>query len=364
MNEATPGPPRTRKSSHAELAREALIFWGIGLGLAALAVGIAYVSNVLLIAFAAMLFAVFLRGIAELLTRFARVPQRWSVPLAVLLFLAASVTFVLLAAPQIASQAAELKKSLPQSLDQLQSRLDQTAWGQFLTHSGAEVKSLLSGGSNLISNLTGIISGTVTGTLQVLGLAVLGFVIGVYFALNPTLYTEGLLKLVPPQQRPAGRDLLAEIGEQLKWWLVGRLLGMLLVGVLSALGLWLLGVDLALLLGTLAGCLNFIPNFGPIIAMIPALLMGSLQSPLTAVWVFCIYIGAQMFENYVFTPLVQQRMVSLSPALVILAQLVMAVLFGGIGLVLAVALTVVALAITRRLYVQDALGDCNPGKVT
>jgi predicted PurR-regulated permease PerM len=360
MNETTPTSTPGRKPSYADLARQALIFWGVGLGLVALAASVAYVSGVLLVAFAAVLFAVFLRAIADLLTRYVRVPERWSVPATVLLFLATGLTLILLAAPQIASQATKLRESLPQSLDNLQTQLDRTDWGRFLTSTSPNVKSMLTGGTDLIGRMTGMVSGT----LQGLGLVVLVFFIGMYFALNPALYTEGLLKLVPPQQRQAGRELLAEIGEQLKWWLVGRLIAMLLIGVPSSLGLWLLGVDLAFVLGTLAGLLNFIPNFGPIIALVPAVLMGSLQSPMTAVWVFVIFVGAQIFETYIFTPLLQQRLVALTPALVIATQLVMAVLFGGVGLALAVPLTVVALAFIRRLYVQDALGDPEPGQVT
>jgi predicted PurR-regulated permease PerM len=359
MNDANLSPACGHEQTASELTRQSLIFWGVGLGVAALAFAIGYVSDVLLVVFAAVLFAVFLRGVAELLTRCTPLSKQWAVPVAVVFVLATTVILVAIAAPRIASQMAELEESLPKSLENIRNQLAQTQWGKLLLRNAPDVQAMLKEESGLVNRLTGVVAGTISGAMQGLGLLVLMFFIGLYLALHPQLYTEGFLKVVPPANRQVGREVLADIGEQLKWWLVGRMIAMLLVGVPSAIGLTFLGVDLAIVLGALAGLLTCVPNFGPIVALIPAMLMGSLVSPMTALWVFFIYITAQIVETYIFTPLIQQRLVALPPALVIAAQLVMAVFFGALGLALAVPLTVVALALVRRLYVHEALGDPN-----
>jgi len=119
----------------------------------------------------------------------------------------------------------------------------------------------------------------------------------------------------------------------------------------------LLGVPFALTLAVLAAVLTFIPNFGPLISAIPAVLLGLLDGPMTAVWVAILFTAIQTVESYVLTPLIQQNTVDLPAALTITAQLVMGVFIGGIGLVVATPLTLVVVVLVRSLYVHDLLGD-------
>jgi predicted PurR-regulated permease PerM len=129
------------------------------------------------------------------------------------------------------------------------------------------------------------------------------------------------------------------------------------IGVLTALGLWLLGVELALTLGLLAALLTFIPNLGPVLALVPAVLLALMHSPTRALYVTLLYLAIQTVESYVLTPLVQRRTVSLSPALTITAQVALGVLLGGLGLVLATPLTILLLVLIQMLYIEDTLGD-------
>ena len=132
---------------------------------------------------------------------------------------------------------------------------------------------------------------------------------------------------------------------------------MIIIGVLTAVGLWLLGVPLALTLGLLAALLTFIPNIGPILAVVPAALLALLQSPTRALYVVLLYLGIQTVESYLLTPLMQKRTVSLPPALTIFAQVLMGILVGRIGLVLATPLTAALFVLVKMLYVEDILGD-------
>jgi len=136
---------------------------------------------------------------------------------------------------------------------------------------------------------------------------------------------------------------------------VGRAILMVVNGVFTALGLWILGIPLALTLGTIAGLLNFVPNIGPIIAGVPAVLIAWTLGPVPALYVLLLYIFLQSLDGYVLTPLIQQRTVSLAPALTITAQLLFGVLAGTMGLLLATPLTAATLVLIRKLYLEDVL---------
>ena len=147
------------------------------------------------------------------------------------------------------------------------------------------------------------------------------------------------------------------VGDTLRRWLVGRAVLMVVNGVMTAAGLWLLGIPLALTLGTIAGLLNFVPNIGPIIAGVPAVLIAWTMGPMPALYVLVLYIVLQSLDGYVLTPLIQQRTVSLAPALTIAAQLLFGVLAGTMGLLLATPMTAAALVLINKLYLEDVLGD-------
>jgi predicted PurR-regulated permease PerM len=134
---------------------------------------------------------------------------------------------------------------------------------------------------------------------------------------------------------------------------------MLLNAFLTGFGLWLLGVPLALTLRLIAGVLNFVPNLGPIVASIPAILIGLLQSPTQALYVAVLYVVLQSLDGYVFTPLVQQRTVNVPPALTITSQLIMGVLLGAWGILLATPLLAASIVIIKNVYVRDSNNDEN-----
>jgi predicted PurR-regulated permease PerM len=181
--------------------------------------------------------------------------------------------------------------------------------------------------------------------------------IGLYLAIDPGIYRRGLLSLVPLDRRARAAEILAAVGEALRGWLLGQVFAMLVVGVLATIGLWLLGIPLALALGLLAALLGFIPYLGPLAAAVPAVLLALLAGPQQALQVALLYVGIQLLEGYFLTPLVQQRAVHLPPALTISAMVVMGGLLGGLGLALAVPLTAAAIVLVQKLYVEDVLGD-------
>ncbi len=136
---------------------------------------------------------------------------------------------------------------------------------------------------------------------------------------------------------------------------------MTVVGILTWAGLMILGIPLAFTLAVIAGLLSFVPNIGPILSALPAVLVGLSVSPIMAVYVIGVYVLVQTVESYLITPFIQQRAVAMPPALLLIVQLIMGVWVGVIGIFLATPLTVALMVAVRMLYIEDVLGDTDAG---
>ena len=202
-----------------------------------------------------------------------------------------------------------------------------------------------------VSRVTGVVSRT----FSALASAALILFLGIVFAATPGIYVNGLLALFPRDRVPRIREVLAQLNETLWWWLIGRLIAMTFIGVVTGVGLALLGVPLAFILGVLAALLSFIPNLGPILSAIPAILLGFVQAPQTALWVAALYAAVQVVESYVLDPIIDRKTVYLPPAFTITAQLVMALFAGLLGVTLATPLAAAIVVLVTLLYVQDVL---------
>ena len=196
-----------------------------------------------------------------------------------------------------------------------------------------------------------------TSTLGLLGNLLVVLVVGIYTAVDPSPYRYGLVELFPLHRRQRIREVLDKLDHTLWHWLLGRLFNMTVIGVFTALGLWLIDVPMPVALGVVAGLLTFIPNIGPILAAVPPVLLALSMDTSTVWWVIGLYVGLQTLESYVLTPLVVQHQVSLAPALVISVQIIFGVLGGIVGVAVASPLTAVLMVVVAELYVKDRLGD-------
>jgi predicted PurR-regulated permease PerM len=184
--------------------------------------------------------------------------------------------------------------------------------------------------------------------------------VGLFAAFEPALYRRGLLRLLPPGRRARAGEILSLMAHTLRMWMLGKMASMALVGIATWVGLALLGIPLAVVLSLLAAVLAFIPNLGPILSVIPAILLALLQGSTTALWVAGLYVGIQAVESYILTPLLQKNLVSLPPAVTLIAQVIMGTLAGGLGVIVATPLTAAALVLIKEAYVRDLLGDDDP----
>src|SRR5690606_36802323 len=180
---------------------------------------------------------------------------------------------------------------------------------------------------------------------------------GLYAAVDPGLYQRGVRHLVPKHRRQRADEVLCTLGSTLRWWIVGKLASMAIVGTLIGIGLALLGVKMALLLGIIAALLALVPNFGPVIAAIPAILIAWSQSSQLALYVLVLFVAVEFAESYLVLPLIQREAVDLPPALIIVFIVLMGTLAGALGVLVATPLLAALMVLISMLYVEDRLGD-------
>jgi predicted PurR-regulated permease PerM len=190
-------------------------------------------------------------------------------------------------------------------------------------------------------------------TLGLVVNSVLIFFVGVFLAVAPQYYREGIVTLFPESRRDHCRELLDAMGDSLWQWLVGRFGAMLVTGVGAVLLLLATGVPLAVLLGLATGALTFVPNIGGMIALLLAVLFAVPSGPTTVALVVVGYLLLQLVESYVVTPLIQQRQAALPPALLIAFQATMGVLFGFLGAAVASPLLAMSKTLVQEGYVRQ-----------
>lgn len=307
---------------------------------------------VVVLAFGATLFAIVLDSIAQSLRHRLAVPERLSLTSALLLIVAGIAGMLTSFGTEIADQALEIRRALPASLEQGRQMAASLGIATWLERWAAEFRS----GSGISANFGSILMSVGDGLTNVIIL----LVGAVFLASKPQLYRTGFIKLVPKAARPNAATALDDCDRALRLWLKGRLMAMVMVGFLTTVGLWFIGVPSYLALGLLATLLEFVPFFGPIVAAIPAILLALLISPEHALLVVGLFLVLQQVEGNLITPLVQQHAVELPPALLLFALLAFGLLFGLIGVLLAEPLTVAIFVLVKRLYVREALGTRTP----
>lgn len=318
-------------------------------------------SGVLLLLFGAVIVAVLLRSVADPIARRVPVGRRASLALATLVIGSALALVGWLFGAQVSAQTSALADLLPRAWTYFEAQVLRLPGGDQIVE---RMEELEQGGEALLSAVDGGVLARVTGFVQTaMGAAVdllLVVVAGVYFALRPDRYRDGVLLLVPPTGRERVANAVEAAGQGLRRWLLGALVSMTTVGLLVGLGAWAIGLPSPLALGLLAGLAEFVPIVGPVASAVPGVLLGLSLGPETALWALALYVGVQQLEANLITPLVQKRAADLPPVLTLFAVVSFGVLFGPLGVVLATPLAVVALTLVKSLYLRDVLGEDVP----
>ncbi len=323
--------------------------------MAALFMLVGYSASFFFLVFGGIVFSVVISGLAHFLSDKTPLPYGASVAVVLLVLLGIIVGGIWLLAPTVGRQIDELSDSLPKSFERLQQSLMQTSWGRKLLEDIPENpgKFLSAGGSGkgVLSQVTGIFSSTLGGLVNVLII----LITGIYLAANPGNYRKGFARLFNPGYRDRLLSVMDQCYDTLKNWFISRSITMTIVGVVTGVGLSILGIPFAIVLGIIAGITNFIPNLGPYIALAPALLVAFPQGTYEPLYVIALYMGVQSLEGYVLTPLLDKKFVSVPPALLLFAQVLLGLLVGLVGVLFASPLVAVLLVIVKELYIKDRL---------
>ena len=181
------------------------------------------------------------------------------------------------------------------------------------------------------------------------------FSIGIMIAVQPNAYKEALILLVPSSYRRRARLIIIECGDALSSWMLGVLISSSFVALLAGLCLYALGIKLVFANALIAGILNIIPNIGPTISTIFPMSVALLDAPWKSIAVLGCYIIIQNIESYIITPSIMQHQVKLLPALTLTSQFIFTVVFGPIGLLLSLPLTVILQILVKEILVHDFL---------
>ncbi|MBK1711325.1 AI-2E family transporter [Rubrivivax gelatinosus] len=339
-----PPPPTPRRSGGGGLRVGPWLLLLLALALAWVLV------DVLMLVFAALLFALILRAMALPLERRAGLSPRLSLPLVLVALVLVVGGAIGVAGAGAVEQMQALRETLPRAWTAFQRWLaDYTTgrWLQELWHSAKPFEDW--------SRLAGLATGTINAATGAIGAAVLLVVLGIYLAADPGTYRDGLLKLVPRSRRELVARTLDAAGRDLSRWLLGQGVSMLLVGALTGIGLALIGMPLLLSLSLIAGLLEFVPYFGPIISGVLIVGVALAEGEGLALQALVVCVAVQQAEGYVVQPLVQRWAVRLPPVLGMCSVLVFGVLFGLPGVLLAMPLMVLTMTLVSELYVKTVI---------
>jgi len=320
------------------------------------------VIDVLLLVFLAILVAVYLSALTDWLEyRFGM--RRWlGLTLTVIATLAVIASVAALLAPPVVEQTRALITGLPQTLTNIQNVLARWA-SQYPVLDQTELANPTSGVvSGLVTDAVGFLSGSVFGYVRGGGLVFIEgasvVVMALYLANRPRLYRDGILSLVSPRRRGVGARVLDDAGATLRAWIVGQLLAMTVLGVLTAIGLWALGVPYWLAFGIFTGLVAVVPFFGTLFStLLPALFVVGTGDWLKVLAVIALGVAVHVIESNYVVPRIMERRVSLPPVLTITSVLIMSALLGVVGLVVAVPVLAVALVVIRHVLQGEIYGD-------
>jgi len=322
------------------------------------------IAGLLLLVFVSALFAVYLNTLIDSLTRRLSVSRGLGLVLALLTTVLVIGLVGLLIVPAVINQFDELIGALPRNIVAIETKLSALAQednllGRILRPIGEGREgsaAFLDRVFEQTSEFFGDVVPYVFSGIGVLIHVVSVLIMGIYLAVKPSLYREGIVALTPPAYRDLARDILADLGHTIRAWLVGLGISMLVLGILTWIGLLLLDVPYSLAFGVFTGLAVIVPFFGTITStLLPALFVVGTAGVTKALLVILLGVIIHVFEANVVAPMVFEKKVELPPVLTILSVLVMAKLLGAVGLLVAVPVLATAMVLVRRIFVHRVL---------
>src|SRR5690348_12509144 len=342
-----PGPAEFRDPLVRREMAKAAVWFGMALAI----IGIIVLGQPLLLIVGGAIFAVFLDGGVRLLGRFLPIPRGWRLVL-VLFFGFGFLGWVFwFAGTTIAAQFEALRAVVTAQFDRL---MNFAASLGLMQGEPTNWRSQLLGGVGRLTSAVGSVIGAVASVIAMI-------VIGIFLASEPRLYDRGIAWMLPLRARAGFYRIAEHVGFTLRRLLFGRLIAMVFEGVFVWVALTVGGVPMAGLLGLVTGVLAFIPNIGAITSGVLMIAVGFSASSGQGVWCIIVYFLVHNIDAYVVVPFVARRTVDLAPAVLLAMQLLMAALFGILGVLFAdpilATLKVVLVDLSRQHAAEEEEGS-------
>jgi predicted PurR-regulated permease PerM len=328
----------------AEFFWRAVIFVSVAL----IPVLIWFLFDVILIITGAILIAVLVRLVAEPFIRWCKLPESVGLIVAGILVVAVVAGAGYLFGTRIEAEFTDVMQRANSALTSITKRLQGSQTGQLILQH-------IKGGNSF--SVTDLLSSVFTVSVRFLEAVVVTVIAGFYLAAQPQLYRSGLAQLFPLRLRKEANETFEDIGLALRLWLIADIIQMVLIGVLSTLAVWLIGLPSPFALGVIAGLAEFVPYVGPIIAAVPAILVATTQGMSAVLWTTIAYIVIHQLEGNLIAPLIQRQLIFIPPAVMLLAIVTVLFVFGGFAVIFAGPIAVIVFVAVNKLYVRDSLGE-------
>ena len=307
------------------------------------------------------LFFYFLVGIVDFLEKRLKGKRTLAVAITLIgLVLIFTLVFSILG-PVLGEQITSLVNSMPSIAKEFQKQafavrdtlLQNEFFARFMAENDEMFRNLTTNITSYLGDLFGNIAssfGQVVGfvTSAVITIVVIPFML-LYMLLDGKRLPDAIVKLLPSSYEKETRHILHDMHETVRSYVNAQLLVAFFVGITSLIGLWIVGVDYAILLALFMMVTNIIPYVGPFLGAAPAVVVAFIQDPIKVLWVIVVIIVVQQIESNVISPLIQGKSLKVHPLTIIIVLLVAGNLAGIIGMLIAVPFYAVAKTVVQNI---------------
>lgn len=279
-----------------------------------------------------------------------KIPRTLGVLLIYLALFSAIGVAIYFVIPPLAKQAQELGRDFPNYYQRAAEYINPVQ--EIIGRSGLDKGKILESITNSVSSFSSNIFSTTIGVFSGLISAIVVISLTFYMSAEEDAIRKFIVSIVPKEHQEYAARLTEQAKDKIGKWLIGQVALMIIVGLLTYLGLLLIGVPHALLLGVFAGIFELIPYIGPLIGAIPGVIIGFIVSPTAGLLAVAVYMLVQQLENHVIVPQVMKKAVGLSPITVILVLLIGAKLYGALGAILAIPVAAAA-----SIFISDLMNN-------
>ena len=304
-------------------------------------------GNVVLLFLFAVILAVGFTAFAQTITDKTKIPYGLALPIALLTMALGLAVFVSYFFPALVNEltsSEQLIQNISTQVEKIATAIPGIDPTNISLDFASIVQNIQANSSSIFSGIQNVFSQTTSAVFNVL----IVLVVSIFLAAQPSYYKRGLIALAPKRYQPLAKTNIELAFASSKKWLLSLLVSMGVIAILTYVGLLLLGIPLAFSLAIAAGLLSFIPNLGPILSFIPALLVSLTLGVFSIVAVSILYIAIQVLESNLITPKIEQKLVDSPPALLIFSQLLLGTIWGFLGLLLAAPAVAVGISLWKN----------------